>query len=92
MGKDLRRLRLGKAVVHRSIEVVRNLGNVAAGDEGADSDETPISRSKIGAQPKVTEQNISGVLHDSRSDIPELLSYGRCAFCLRVVVERKKRR
>jgi hypothetical protein len=36
-------------------------------------DETPISRRKVRTQPQVTEQNVSGVLHDARSDVAELL-------------------
>ena len=43
MRDHLRGLRLCEAVVHRAIEVVGNLRNLAGSNQGADSDETPIS-------------------------------------------------
>ncbi len=55
MRDDFRGLRLCQAVVHRPIEVVGDLRNLAGSNQGADSDETPISRRKVRAQPQVAE-------------------------------------
>ena len=73
MRDNLRGLRLCQAVVHRPIEVVRNLRDLAVSNQRADSDQTPISGRKVRTQPQVAKQNVSGVLHDARSDVTELL-------------------
>src|SRR5207302_8611915 len=65
---------------------------LATSDQRADGHETSVPGSKIRTEPKVTEQNISGVLHDSGSNLTELLFNARCAFLLGSLVERKERR
>jgi len=92
MRDDLRSLRLCQAVVHRPIEVVGNLRDLAGSNQGADSDETPISRRKVRTQPQLAEQNVGRVLHDARSDGTELLFHSRGTFRLRVFVKRKRHR
>jgi hypothetical protein len=49
---NLARLVLREAVVHCPVEVIRNLRRLAAGDQGADGNQAPVARSKIGAQPE----------------------------------------
>jgi hypothetical protein len=58
-------LLLAQAVIHCPVEVVRNLGDLAGGDQRAHRDQAPISRRKIRTQPQVAEQDISGVLDES---------------------------
>lgn len=69
-----------------------DLRNLAVSNQRADSHKAPISRGKVRTQPQVAEQNVSCVLHDSRSDVTDLLFDSRGAFRLRDVVERKRRR
>src|ERR1700730_4774209 len=88
----LRSLCLCQAVVHRSIEVVRDLRNLARSNQRAHSHQAPISRRKVRTQPQVAEQNVSGVLHDALSDTTELLFNVRCAFRFRLLIEGKRRR
>jgi len=70
MRDDFRGLRLCQAIVHRPIEVVGNLRNLAGSKQGADSDETPISRHKVRTHPQVSPKAVdasrkvlSGPLH-----------------------------
>src|SRR5438552_12506909 len=58
-------LRLGKSVIHRPVDMVGNLRDLTASNQGADSHHTPIPRSQVRTQPKIPEQNIGGVLHDA---------------------------
>jgi len=88
----LRGLRLGQAVVHRPIEVIGNLRDLAGSNQGADRHEAPITGRKVRTQPQVAEQNVSGVLHDARSDVSELLFNVRCAFRFRLLIKGKRRR
>ena len=48
-------LRLGEAVIHCPVEVVRDLRNLPGSDQGCDSDEAPIARREAGTQPQVAE-------------------------------------
>src|SRR5258708_30379742 len=89
---SLRGLRLCQTAVHRAVEVVRNLRDLALSNKCADRDETSIARCKVRTQPQVAKQNISGVLHDARSDSSELLFYSRGTFRLSVFVEWKRHR
>src|SRR5260370_19096878 len=89
---SLRGLRLCQTVVHRAIEVVRNLHDLAVSNKGADCDETSIARCKVWTQPQVAKQSVSGVLHDARSDSSELLFYSRGTFHLGIFIERKRHR
>ena len=79
MRDDLRSLRLCQAFVHRPIEVVGNLRNLAGSNQRADRDQAPIPGRKVRTQPQVAEQNVRGVVHDARSDLAELLFHSRCA-------------
>ena len=57
--------------IHRPVEMVRNLRDLTASNQRADSHQTSVPGSKVRTEPKVTEQNISGVLHDSGSDVTD---------------------
>src|SRR6516162_4136988 len=92
MRDNFRGLCLRQAAVHCPIEVVRDLRNLAGSNERAHSNQASIPWPKIRTQPQVQEQNVRSVLHDSRSHVTELLFNIRCSFCLRGLVERKKRR
>src|SRR6516225_5327098 len=92
MRDNFRGLCLRQAVVHCPIEVVRDLRNLAGSNERAHSNQASIPWRKVRTQPQVLEQNVRSVLHDSRSHVTELLFNIRCSFCLRGLVERKKRR
>ena len=77
MRNGFRGLRLRKAVIHRPVEMVGNLRDLTGRDERADRDQAPIARRKVRTQPQVPEQNIGGVLDDSRDHPAELLLNAR---------------
>src|SRR6266851_2916166 len=89
---DLRGLRLRQAVIHRPVEVVGNLRHLAGSNQGADGDQAAVPGREVGTQPKVAEEDIGGVLHDSRRHLAELLSDARRTLRLGGLVERKKLR
>src|SRR5437867_5662197 len=72
--KDLRGLRLRETVIHRPVEVIRDLGDLARRYQGADSDQAPIPGGKVRTQPEVPEKYICGVLHYSGCHAAELLA------------------
>jgi hypothetical protein len=47
--------RLGKPVIHRPVEVIRYLRDLAAGNEGAHCDEAAVERCKAGTLPDIAE-------------------------------------
>src|SRR5437899_9630618 len=73
--------------------MIRNLRGLATSNQRADGHETSVPGSKIRTEPKVTEQNISGVLQDSGSNLTELLFNARCVAILspRCGGQRKRR-
>src|SRR5260370_39166801 len=73
MGEHFRRLALRQPVIHRSVEVIRDLRHLARGNESADRDQAPVPRHQRRAQPKITEEYIGGVLHNARRDCAEIL-------------------
>src|SRR6266581_979128 len=83
---------LRQAVIHRPVEVVRDLRDLPGSNQGGDSDEAPVAWREGRTQPQVAEQNVGGVLYDPWSHRAELLSDARGAICLGRLVERKKRR
>src|SRR6266851_1854902 len=76
-GSALRRLRLRQAVIHRPIQVKRNLRDLTSGNQCADCHQTSVAGRKIRAQPQVTEQQVAGVLHEAWSDRPDIV-LNRC--------------
>jgi len=76
---DLPSLLLRQSVIHRPVEVVRDLRNLAGSNQRANRDQAPIPGRKVRTQPQVAEQNVRGVVHDARSDLAELLFHSRCA-------------
>lgn len=57
-----------QAIVHRSLEVVRDLRNLARSNQSAHRHQAPISRRKVRTQLQVVEHNVSGVLLVALSD------------------------
>src|SRR6266536_1818939 len=49
--EDLRGLRFRQAIIHRPIEVIRDLRDLAGGDESADSHQAPVPRCQGRTQP-----------------------------------------
>jgi len=84
------RLRLRQAIMHRPVEVVSDRRTLAGSNQGAHRHQTSIPGRKTGTQLKIAEQDISAILHDSGSNITELLFNARCAFCFGHLVERKQ--
>lgn len=78
MRNDFCGLRLTQAVIHRPVEVVRNLRDLTGSNQCADRDQAPVARRKVRTEPKVTKQNVSGVLDNSWKSRSELL-FARCA-------------
>lgn len=83
-------LLLSEAVVHRPVQMIRNLSGLAVGNQAAHDNETSITRSKIRAEPQIPEQYVRGVLHDSRSDLAELLLNTSRAFLLSILIQREE--
>jgi hypothetical protein len=83
---------LRQPIIHRPVQVVCDLRDLAGGNQRGDCNETPILWGRVRTQPHVAEQNLRGVLHNTRRDVAELLLHRRFSFRLRLLVERKKRR
>jgi hypothetical protein len=82
---------LRQGMTYRPVEVIRDLRDLAGGDERADGHQAPISRRQGRTQPQVMEQDVAGILHESRgyrTDI--LLNTGR-ALRLGGLIDGKKR-
>ena len=90
LGDGFRRLRLGQSVIHGAVEVIGNLGDLAGRDERADCDEATIAGREIGPEPKVTKQNVGGVLDDARQHRAELFLNMRRALRFGGLVERQR--
>src|SRR3954462_15792672 len=63
MGDDLSGLGAREALIHGPVEMVRDLGNLARGDQRTYGDQAAITGYKARAKPEVTEEDIRGVLH-----------------------------
>ena len=73
MHQNFRCLRPGQSVVHRSVEVVRDLRNLSRGDERTHRDKTTVARREIRTQPYVLEQKIAGLVHQALRDRADIL-------------------
>lgn len=87
MGKDLGRLRLRQASIQRPIKVIRHLRDLAGSDERADRDQAPVARREGRTEPEVTEENVTGVLHNSWSHCAEVLLDTGSALLLGSLIE-----
>jgi hypothetical protein len=87
MGDDLSGLRAREAVIHGPVEMVRDLGDLARGDQRTDRDQAAISRRKAWAKPEVTEEDIRRVLHESGRYGAGLFLDTRSALFLCLLVE-----
>src|SRR6266851_1448136 len=89
--EHLRGLRLRQAMIHRPVEVIRDLRDLAGGDERTDGHQAPVSRRQGRTEPQVMEQDVAGVLHESRSHRADsVLNTGR-ALRLGGLINGKKR-
>lgn len=84
-------LLLGEPVIHRAIEMVGDLLDLAAGDQRGDGNEAAVTRRKIGTQPQVAEQIVRRVLHEAGRCLAELVSDARCAISLCLFIQWKGR-
>lgn len=89
MGDGFGGLLFGEPVIHRAIEMVGDLLDLAAGDQRSNRDQAAIARRKVRAQPQVAEQIVRRVLHETRCDSAELVSDARRAVGLGLLVERQ---
>src|SRR6516165_12746343 len=80
-----------QSVVHRPVQMVRDLGDLSGRDESAHGDEAPVASRKARSQPEIPEEHVSRVLDEAWRDLAELLSDTRCPLLLRSLVERKLR-
>jgi hypothetical protein len=76
---DLRRLLAREAVIHRLIQVIRNLRDLTVSDEGTDGDKATVPWREVRPQPQIMEENIRRVLHEAGSQFPELFAHVRLA-------------
>lgn len=60
-------------MIHRPVEVIRDLRDLAGGDESTDGHQAPVSRCQGRTEPQVMEQYVAGVLHESRSHRADIL-------------------
>ena len=73
-------------------EMRGELSDLTRSDQGTDRDQAPIARRQIRPQPQIAEQNVGGVLDDTRRDIAELRSHVPRALGFGLIVEREGRR
>jgi hypothetical protein len=91
MRDGLRGLGLRQAVVHRPVEVVRDLRDLAGSYQRADGHQAAIPRRKAGTEPQIPEQNVGRVLHDPGKSCAELLSDARGPVRFGGFVQRQER-
>src|SRR6266478_6354166 len=90
MREHVRRLALRQPVIHRSVEVIRDLRHLARGNESADRDQAPVPRRQPWAQPKITEKDIGGVLHNAWRDCAEILLHTGAALLFGSLIQRQE--
>src|SRR5580704_7230377 len=90
--EHLSRLLRRQSVVDRPGEMRGELSDLTGSDQGTDRDQAPIARRQIRPQPQIAEQNVGGVLDDTRRDIAELRSHVPRALGFGLIVEREGRR
>jgi hypothetical protein len=91
MTEHLAGLLPAQPVVHRSVQMIGDLGNLPGRDESAHGYKTPVLGGEAWPQPEVPEQHVRGVLDEARRDLAELLTYPRRALRLSRLVERNLR-
>src|SRR3954451_8494964 len=87
MSDDLSGLCVREAVIHGPVEMVRDLGDLARGNQRTDRDQAAISGRKARTKPEVTEEDIRRVLHEPRRRGAGLFLDTRSALFLRLLVE-----
>src|ERR1700716_4184329 len=89
MADDLAGFLLGQPVIHRPVQMVGDLSDLARRDEGADGDEPPIARREPRSQPEIAEQHVRRVLDEAGRDLAKLLADTRRPLRLCRLVEGK---
>ena len=74
MADDFSRLLLGQPVIHRPVQMVGDLRDLAGRDEGANGNEAPVAWCQSRPQPEIAEQHVRRVLNETGGDLPELLA------------------
>src|SRR3954467_12924748 len=87
MSYDLSSLSAREAVIHGPVEMVRDLGDLARGNQRTDRDQATVTRRKARAKPEVTEEDIRRVLHEPGRRGAGLFLDTRSALFLRLLVE-----
>ena len=79
-----------QTIIHRPVEMVSNLGDLAGSNQRTDGHETAVTRRQIGAQPQVSEKDISRVLYESGSNVSEVVLNCGCPLCFGVIIQWKR--
>ena len=80
MRERLGSFRLLQTIIHRPVEMSRELRDLTRGDERAHCRETLVPWRERRTQLQVMKQRLAGVLHDTRCDRADsLLDKGRAA-------------
>src|SRR6516164_9087594 len=79
--------RLRQPIVHRAIEMIGNLRHLTGRNERTDGDYAAVARREVWSEPQVPKQNVGGVLHESGSNVAELLANSRCTLCFGCLVQ-----
>ncbi len=88
MSDDLSGLLLGQPVIHRPVQMVSDLRDLARRNQGADGDQAAVPWREFRPQPEISKQDIRRVLDKTGGDLSELLPDARGPLRLRGLVER----
>jgi hypothetical protein len=64
----------GQPAIHRPVQMISDLRDLPCRDESAHGDEAAVARSKARSQPEIPEEDVRGVLDETRCDLAELLA------------------
>src|SRR3954451_13488254 len=91
MSDDLAGFLFCQPIIHRPVQMVGDLRDLAGRDQRTDRDETAIARCEPRPQPEIAKQYVSRVLNESGRDLSKLLANPRRPLGLRRLVERELR-
>src|SRR5579864_171600 len=75
LGHNFGGLWLGQAVVHGTVQVIRDLWDLARSNQRAHRHEAAVARCQSRPEPQVAEEQIGSVLDKTRRDLPEVVIY-----------------